>query len=87
MTIKKNKLDCPIIGLVYTEHITDTHTYYTLVPDAQHKMRVRSMDKEDEERNVVPCYLRKLAMPCPYDFAANAMQLEGERKEEKENEN
>lgn len=73
-------LDCPIIGLTYTEHVTDKLTYYTLEPDYMHKMRVRSMDTEDEVRNVVPCYLRRLAMPRPYDFEKNEMGIEAEQK-------
>ncbi len=71
-------LECPIIGLIYTEHTVKTSTYYALAPDDTHKMRVRSMDTEDEERNVVPCYLRRLVLPRPYDFVKNDIEIESE---------
>ena len=76
--METKKLKGPIEGLVYMENITDTHTFYTLAPDVTYKMRARSMDSEDEEGNVVPCYLRRLALPTPYDFEKNEMGIEAE---------
>lgn len=76
--METKKLKCPIEGLVYMENIADTHTFYTLAPDVTYKMRVRSMDSEDEDGNVAPCYLRKLAIPTPYDFEKNEMGIGAE---------
>ena len=77
--METKKLKCPIEGLVYMENITDTHTFYTLTPDVTYKMRVRSMDSEDEEGNIVLCYLSRLDLPKPYDFEKNEMEIVAEQ--------
>ncbi len=71
-------MECPIIGLVYEKHEKDGRSFYSLSPSAGYRMRVRSMDTEDEEGNVAPCYLRRLAFPHPYDFDVNENHIESE---------
>ena len=88
MTEKKT-LPCPINGLIYTAHIADTHTYYTLSPDAQHKMRVRSLEYDAESNTFcesdafrdTECdalYLQVIAFPTPYDFGEGAYDIRSE---------
>lgn len=68
-------INCPIIGLICTEITIEGHSHYALVPDDLHKMRVRSMDTEDEEGNVAPCYLSRISISTSYDFEKNDMGI------------
>lgn len=73
-------LDCPIIGLDYTEHITNTHTYYTLEPKKGYKLRTMSSEFPDEEGHIEPSYCTKIAMPKAYDFEKNPMGIVSEKE-------
>lgn len=73
--MKTNILDCPIEGVIYTEHIADTHTYYTLEPKEGYKLRIKSMDYVNEDGTVDPFYCKNIAVPAPYDFEKNEMGI------------
>ena len=79
--MNKETLDCSIVGLIYERCEANGLSFYQLTPKASRKMRVKSMDSEDDDRNVVPCYLRRLAIPKPYDFEKNEMGIESEKIE------